>query len=151
MATHSSILVWRISWTEDTGGLQSMGSLRVGHDWATNNFLLRPYLLGQQGTASQQGVFCQSKRNATPQRTPRWYAKGNAKGPICVFTPRNLLLILCSYWIPVLIGCSNLEPGWLSHACCICTASTYMVPSTILRTFCVNSSSYFLILWGRYH
>ena len=32
MATHSSILVWRIPWTEDPGGLQSMGSQRVGHD-----------------------------------------------------------------------------------------------------------------------
>ena len=32
MATHSSILVWRIPWTEKPGGLQSIGSQRVGHD-----------------------------------------------------------------------------------------------------------------------
>ena len=32
MATHSSILAWRIPWTEESGGLQSMGSQRVGHD-----------------------------------------------------------------------------------------------------------------------
>ena len=32
MATHSSILSWRIPWTEETGGLQSMGSQRVEHD-----------------------------------------------------------------------------------------------------------------------
>ena len=31
MATHSSILAWRIPWTEDPGGLQSMGSQRAGH------------------------------------------------------------------------------------------------------------------------
>ena len=31
-ATHSSILAWRIPWTEEPGGLQSMGSQRVGHD-----------------------------------------------------------------------------------------------------------------------
>ena len=37
MATHSSVLVWRIPWTEELGGLQSMGSPRVGHDRATNN------------------------------------------------------------------------------------------------------------------
>ena len=36
MATHSSILAWKISWTEEPGGLQSMGSQRVGHDWATS-------------------------------------------------------------------------------------------------------------------
>ena len=32
MATHSSMLAWRILWTEGSGGLQSMGSQRVGHD-----------------------------------------------------------------------------------------------------------------------
>ena len=32
MATHSSVLAWRISWTEEPGGLQSTGSERVGHD-----------------------------------------------------------------------------------------------------------------------
>ena len=32
MATHSSILAWRIPWTEEPGGLQSMGSQRDGHD-----------------------------------------------------------------------------------------------------------------------
>ena len=32
MATHSSILAWRIPWTEEPGGLPSMGSHRVGHD-----------------------------------------------------------------------------------------------------------------------
>ena len=32
MTTHSSILAWKIPWTEEPGGLQSMGSLRVGHD-----------------------------------------------------------------------------------------------------------------------
>ena len=35
MATHSSILAWRIPWTEEPGGLQSMGLQRVGHDLAT--------------------------------------------------------------------------------------------------------------------
>ena len=37
MATHSSILAWRIPWTEEPGGLQSMGSHRVRHDWATKH------------------------------------------------------------------------------------------------------------------
>ena len=32
MATHSSILAWRIHWTEEPGGLQSVGLQRVGHD-----------------------------------------------------------------------------------------------------------------------
>ena len=36
MAPHSSTLAWKIPWTEEPGGLQSMGSWRVGHDWATS-------------------------------------------------------------------------------------------------------------------
>ena len=38
MATHSSILAWRTPWTEKPGGLQSMGSQRLGHDWVTSTF-----------------------------------------------------------------------------------------------------------------
>ena len=37
MATHSSILAWRIPWIEEPGGLQSMGSQRVRHDWVTKH------------------------------------------------------------------------------------------------------------------
>ena len=43
MATHSSILAWRIPWTEEPGGLQSMASQRVRHDWATNTFTFQSY------------------------------------------------------------------------------------------------------------
>ena len=45
MATHSSILAWRIPWTEKPGEPQSMGSQRVRHDWATNTSLL-PFQVG---------------------------------------------------------------------------------------------------------
>ena len=36
MAPHSSTLAWKIPWTEERDGLQSMGSRRIGHDWATS-------------------------------------------------------------------------------------------------------------------
>ena len=36
LAAHSSTLAWKIPWTEEPGGLQSRGSLRVGHDWTTS-------------------------------------------------------------------------------------------------------------------
>ena len=48
MATHSSILTWRIPWTEVAGGLQSMRSQRVGHVWAINTFTLRASLVVAQ-------------------------------------------------------------------------------------------------------
>ena len=43
MATHSSILVWRIPWTEEPGGLRSMRSQRLRHDWAMNTFNFTPH------------------------------------------------------------------------------------------------------------
>ena len=41
MVTHSSILAWRIPWTEETGRLQYMGLQRVGHNLATEQLLKR--------------------------------------------------------------------------------------------------------------
>ena len=40
MTSHSSILAWKFAWTEEPGGLQSMGSQRVRHNWMTNTFTL---------------------------------------------------------------------------------------------------------------
>ena len=42
MATHSSTIAWKISWREEPGRLQSMGSQRVRHDWATSLHFLAP-------------------------------------------------------------------------------------------------------------
>ena len=50
MATHSSILTWRIPWMEESGGLQPTGSPRVGHDWAISlsfSFTTTPWTVGQ--------------------------------------------------------------------------------------------------------
>ena len=46
VATHSSTLAWKIPWTEEPGRLQAMGSLRVGHDWATSLSLTLQYYDG---------------------------------------------------------------------------------------------------------
>ena len=43
MATHFDILTWRIPWIEQPGRLQSMGLLRVRHDWATDAFTSRHF------------------------------------------------------------------------------------------------------------
>ena len=52
MATHSSILAWRISWTEEPGRLQSMGSQRVGHEW---NDLACTHAIKPKGILSDAG------------------------------------------------------------------------------------------------
>ena len=42
IATHSSILAWRIPWTKEPGGLTSIGSQRVGHNLANEDIRVRP-------------------------------------------------------------------------------------------------------------
>ena len=61
MATHSSILAWEILWMEEPGGLQSMGSQRVGHDWATK--LVRSGLVQTMETVTDF-IFLDSKITA---------------------------------------------------------------------------------------
>ena len=61
MATHSSILAWRIPWTEEPGGLQSVGSQRVGHDWATSlslsqSLALRPAAFSSPGSLLEMQI-----------------------------------------------------------------------------------------------
>ena len=65
MATHSSILAWRIPWTEEPGGLQSMGSQRVGHDWATSPspeiLWVKPLIWGGFFSLTNKGVWVARK------------------------------------------------------------------------------------------
>ena len=79
MATHSSTLTWKIPWTEEPGRLQSMGSLRVSHDWATSLSLftfmhwrrkwqpIPVFLLGEfQGPASLVGCHLWGHTDSDP-------------------------------------------------------------------------------------
>ena len=67
MATHSSILAWRIPWTEEPGGLQSIGSHRVRYNWSD---------LAQHSTTASHTVFPvgllrdRFGRKENPARTP---------------------------------------------------------------------------------
>ena len=62
MATSSSILAWRIPWTEEPGGLQSMGLQRIGIDLVTKqhpiHFALCRYQLGLTGPLYHLKLFC---------------------------------------------------------------------------------------------
>ena len=68
MATHSSVLAWRILWTEESSGLQFMGPQRIGHDWVSNTFRA---LVGNCPLSSGgDGFSCLQK--APPLRSMRW-------------------------------------------------------------------------------
>ena len=62
MASHSSILAWRIAWTEEPGGLQSMGSSRVGHNEAPGVGTI--LILEGQREGAVTGACCRVKRAA---------------------------------------------------------------------------------------
>ena len=69
MAPHSSTLAWKIPWTEEPGGLQSMGSLGVGHDWATS---LSLFTLMHIGEGNGNPLQCSCLEN--PREGGAWWA-----------------------------------------------------------------------------
>ena len=67
MAPHSSTLAWKILWMEEPGGLQSMGSHRVGHDWATS---LSLSCTGEGNGKPLQGSCLENPRDGEPGGLP---------------------------------------------------------------------------------
>ena len=69
MATHSSTLAWKIPWTKEPGRLQSMGSLRIGHDWATERL---HFSLSCIGEGNGNPIQCSCLEN--PRDGGAWWA-----------------------------------------------------------------------------
>ena len=66
MVTHSSILAWRISWTEGPGRQQSTRLQRVRHDWATFTFIFWSFNTVNQGPRSLENAVTQELRQPWP-------------------------------------------------------------------------------------
>ena len=64
MATHSSILAWRIPWAEEPGGIQSMQLQRARHDWATNPTVKRRESLSALQGLSRKMASCRRGRGS---------------------------------------------------------------------------------------
>ena len=75
MATHSSNLAWRISWTEEPAELQSMGMQRVRHNVAINTFLFRKKTLDRQKT--ERSVKKKNRQNICPSSCSQKHVTGN--------------------------------------------------------------------------
>ena len=69
MAPHSSTLAWKIPWMEEPGGLQSIGSLRVGYDWATEQL---QFSLSCIGEGNGNPLQCSCLEN--PRDGAAWWA-----------------------------------------------------------------------------
>ena len=93
MATHSSILAWRILWMEDLSGLQSMGSQRVRHDWMTNTFSFRAGPRSQRDFLSRDGCYMRAMwaTGLHPKQVPEFEISICGLHCICIIplTTRN--------------------------------------------------------------
>ena len=70
IATHSSILAWEIPWTEETGGLQSMGSQRVGHDRVTKQQISHPLMPTGSLPSNPHSSLSELNLISLPHKTP---------------------------------------------------------------------------------
>ena len=77
MATHSSILAWRIPWTRELGGLQPMGSQRVGHDCATS----LSFPSGFPGGSEVKASACNAGDLGSIPGSGRYPGEGNGNPP----------------------------------------------------------------------
>ena len=112
MAMHSSILAWRIPWTEEPGGLQSMGSQRVQLDWVTN-------------TSTFTNVNATLSIQPTLSFSP---------------CPQVHSLCQCLYFLPIyatscLSGHLSMDAGLIYISVLVIEADSYLL------TFCISSSA----------
>ena len=92
MVTHSSILAWRIPWTEETGRLQSMLSQRVGHTWATYTLL---------SLSGGKDTFGKVKRHSKGPLSPLFSCSPLPFDPLLSPLPYHLLLFTHSLSLSV--------------------------------------------------
>ena len=129
MATHSSILAWRIPWTEKPGGLQSMGSERVGHDWATNTATT---------TCAEYAHPSEACRNAVPLQ------REFSAQSVIVFKSTcswgSLVLVLSiALWVYFFPTCVTKETSYLTSM--YPTSSTETNTGWLYRHFCSKQRS----------
>ena len=127
MATHSSTLAWEIPWTEEPGRLQSMGSLRVGHNWATSLSLFtfmhwrrkwQPTLVFLSGESQGRGRLWAAIYGVTQSRTRQKWLSSSSSIPQCNYKNKKekevkieaffspLFQIECNYYM------TDMEAQW---------------------------------------
>ena len=116
-APHSSILPWRMPWRGEPGGLQSTGSHRAGHDWATDTFGL--VLTQPSGAGTVICARCTRENRALIENVPtlshgaRAHRSTQAQGPLCPQPPVCPLLLACP-WGPLQVTlCSSTSDDYL--------------------------------------
>ena len=122
MAPHSSTPAWKIPWMEEPGRLQSMGSLRVGHDWATSlSFFTfmhwrrkwQPTAVFLPGESQERGAWWVAVFGVTQNQTWLKWLSSSSKGWVqmtrhTIFLEEHVSSYFCNM-------CSVREHGLFSH------------------------------------
>ena len=108
MAPHSSTLAWKIPWMEEPGGLQSMGSLRVGYDWSDFPFTFHFHALEKEMATHSSVLAWRIPGMGEPGGLPSmgsprvghdWSDLAAAVQEVCLFSPIYLfVLVIKSIW-----------------------------------------------------
>ena len=121
MAIHSSILAWRTSWTEESGGLRSTGSQRVGHDWSNLACVpasnLKFKCKGERGR-EKEGRTVPSSTQKEIQKCVQLSFCGNLS--ISCYWFHFLVLYILFQWVNRREGRQRygLDPTWKSYTDC---------------------------------
>ena len=119
MAIHSSILAWRISWTEEPGGLWSMGLQRVGHDLVTNTFTF--FLFNKFYSLATVSVVCglwSSFFSSSNKNSDSYFIISMQTKVISIVTSFYLLNLNSFYFLKIILGHLNLESISISLYIC---------------------------------
>ena len=118
MATHSSVLAWKIAWTEGSGGLQSTGSQRVKYDWACMHaFCIHPYPVLPTNSFKAKKVFLNFLNTcyAMEDKILRLYKKNQDSVLSLNFNgEQNTFWLFWVFLKPWTRGCSH-EPHWRNN------------------------------------
>ena len=136
MATHSSILAWRILWTEEPGGLPSVGSHRVGPDWSDLAAAASIFVWRIPWTEEPHGLQYGSQRDTTEQLTHISLSSVHSVMSNS-FQPHGLQQARLPCPSPTPGDCSNSCPlNWWCHP----TISSSVIPFSCLQYFPAGGS-----------
>ena len=135
MAPHSSTLAWKIPWTEEPDGLQSTGSLGVGHDWATSLSLFtflhwrrkwQPTPVFLPGESQGWGAWWAAVCEVTQSRTWLKRLSSSSNSPLKYVE----MLVMAQYVVNVL---NVLLQLLLECSVCVCFNKLFR---SVIQTFC---------------
>ena len=127
MATHSRILVWRIPWTEEPGGLQATGLQRIRHDWVTNTRISIRTRKSSLDSLLLLWCNCPATHSALCVYWESWYNFSSVSQTIrcmCNISKVDLHLLSPVQFSSVAQSCPTLWPHELQHARPPCPSPT---------------------------